>query len=402
MPGHDDREQDGGRSGSDRSSGLMPGRLAEIARRVYEGRLLPSEQVITFRQTERLFATRPVLRGGGPVQTLPRRATQIQDVAIRSGGKHYDLYDYLSRNRIAGALLLKGGEIAFEYYDFGNDPTTRWMSMSMAKSVSTTLIGAAVQQGLIGDVDEQLTVYLPELKSSAYDGVTIRQLLQMSSGVAWDDTHTEPASERRAMLELQIEQQPGAILRYMRQLKRVAAPGTAWNYNTGDTHVVGALLHAATGRWAADYLSERIWSRLGMEADASWWLESPDGLEVAGSGISATLRDYGRFGRFLLQDGVAGGERILPENWIREAVAPRNIGGKQVEYGYMWWPVAAPDGTFGNGAFSARGIFGQYIYINPAEQVVVVILSSRSKPKGAEAIPDNDFFNAAVETLKSP
>jgi hypothetical protein len=137
-----------------------------------------------------------------------------------------------------------------------------------------------------------------------------------------------------------------------------------------------------------------------MEAEATWWLESPDGLEIAGSGISATLRDYGRFGLFMMTDGVVNGRRVLPEGWVREATASRTVGGEPLDYGYMWWPVAGADGSFAQRAFSARGIFGQYIYVNPEEQVVIAVWSARSKPKGAEAILDNDFFNAAVEALR--
>jgi CubicO group peptidase (beta-lactamase class C family) len=271
--------------------------------------------------------------------------------------------------------------------------------MSMAKSLSTTLVGAAIHAGAIGSVDDPLTRFLPQLAGTAYDGVSIRHVLQMTSGVQWNDTHTDPRSERRRMLELQIEQRPDAILRYLSQLPRVAAPGAVWNYSTGETHVIGAVLRAATGRWAADYLSEKIWSRLGMESDASWWLEAPAGLEVAGSGVSATLRDYGRFGLFMLDDGVISGERVLPVGWVQEATAPQKIGGRRVDYGYMWWPVAGNDGSFADGAFSARGVFGQFLYVNPRRQVVIVVWSARSKPKGAEAIPDNAFFNAVVEAL---
>jgi CubicO group peptidase (beta-lactamase class C family) len=202
------------------------------------------------------------------------------------------------------------------------------------------------------------------------------------------------------MLDMQIAQQPGAILRYVAGQPRIAEPGTAWNYSTGETHVVGALLHAALGGWVADYLSEKIWAPFGMEADARWWLESPQGLEVAGSGISATLRDYGRFGQFILNDGVAGSARVLPDGWIREATLPRQVGGKRVDYGYMWWSVPDRRGGFDDEAFSARGIFGQYIYINPKHQIVVAVLSARAKPKGAEAILDNDFFNSVTEALR--
>lgn len=370
-----------------------------LARDAYAGKLFPDVQLRLFRDTQWEFATRTIARGGA-VQELPRADIQLQDLVVQSRGVEYDLPDYLSRNRIAGLLLMKRGRIAFEHYDLGTDVNTRWISMSMAKSVSTTLIGAAIQDKIIEGVDEQLTRYLPELRGTSYDGVSIRHLLQMTSGVRWDDTHTDANSERRRMLDLQIAQQPGAIMKFLASQSRVAAPGSVWNYSTGETHVVGALVRAATGMWCADYLSQKIWSKVGMQSDATWWLEAPGGLEVAGSGINATLRDYARFGLFMANGGVIGNERVLPEGWIAEATQPRQVGSARVDYGYMWWPVARPNGSFADGAFSARGIFGQYIYINPREQVIVVVLSARSKPKGAEAIADNDFFNSAVSALK--
>ncbi|HEY8353220.1 MAG TPA: serine hydrolase [Sphingomonadales bacterium] len=365
-------------------------------RRAYAGKLFPDLQVSTFRNIDRLFPTRTVKRGE-KVLELPQHHRQLEDFPIPANGTVYDIYDYVSRNRVTGLLILKDGRIAMEYYGAGNDRATRWMSMSVAKSISSTLVGAAIRDGYIGGLEDQLTRYLPELEGSGYDGVTVRELLQMTSGVHWDETHTNPNSERSAVLELQIGQQPGAIMRYMASLPRVAAPGTRWNYSTGETHVVGALLHAATGRWVSDYLTDKIWSKLGMERDASWWLESPDGLEVAGSGISATLRDYARFGLFIMNDGIIDGERVLPEGWVREAGSPRMIGGAQVDYGFMWWPVKGPDGSYEG--FAARGIFGQFIYVNPRARVVVAVWSARAKPRFAEVILDNDFFNAVVEAL---
>jgi CubicO group peptidase (beta-lactamase class C family) len=368
-------------------------------RLAYEGKLFPSDQIRMFRASERVFASR-VVRRGSESQPLPRTPMSFADLRIRSREQDYDLCDYISRNRIAGLLILKNGRICFEHYEFGNDASTRWMSMSMAKSISSALVGAAIQDGLIGSVDDAITRYLPELNGSGYDGVSIRHVLQMTSGVRWDDTHTDPASERRQMLELQIAQQPGAIMRYVAGLPRIAEPGTVWNYSTGETHIVGALVRAATGKWCADYLSEKIWSKCGMEADATWWLESPQGLEVAGSGISATLRDYARIGLFMMNDGAINGRPVLAAGWARESGASREIGGKRVDYGYMWWAVPAADGSLADGAYSARGIFGQFIYINPRERVVVAVISARAKPKNAEVILDNDLFNAAVAALR--
>lgn len=367
--------------------------------RAYSGELMPEEQVRTFSHTDLAFATREIHRGG-EVKPLQYHDQSLSNYPISTSNGVFDLFDYVSRNRVVGLLIKRAGKVVLEQYELGISPHSRWMSMSMAKSVSTVLVGTAIKDGYISSVDEQLVHYLPGLSGSAYDGVTIRHLMQMTSGAKWDDTHTDPASERRRMLALQIEQKPGAIMEYMASLKRAATPGSVWNYSTGETHIVGALVHAATGKWLSDYLSERIWSRLGMEANANWWLESQDGLEVAGSGISTTLRDYTRFASFILDQGVIDGHRILPTGWVREMGASRIINGQRLDYGYMWWPVPGPDGSLEDGAFSARGIFGQYIYINPKQQLTISVLSSRSKPKHAEAILDNDFFNATVTALR--
>ena len=152
------------------------------------------------------------------------------------------------------------------------------------------LIGDAIKDSYIKSINDPITVYLPKLAGSAYEGVTVRNLLQMASGVKWDETYTNPASDRRRMLEAQVAGKPGSILELMSKLPRAGEPGTIWNYNTGETQVVGELIRAAVKRPVAQYLSERIWSKFGMESDATWWVESPNGQEISGSGLSATLR----------------------------------------------------------------------------------------------------------------
>jgi len=366
---------------------------------IYDGALMPGIQVNTFRNIDRLFATGAV-RQGGKVLPLPAAQKPLENFKFESNGKPYDLYDYVSLNRVSGLLVIKDGKIAHENYQLGNTEDTRWMSMSVVKSITATLVGAAIQDGHIKSIDDLIVQYLPELKGSAYDGVSVRNLLQMASGVGWNETYTDPKSDRRRMLEVQNAQTPGGVLALMAKRPRAAEPGARWNYSTGETHVAGALVRAAVGKPVSQYLSERIWSKVGMESDATWWLESPDGLEVGGSGLSATLRDYGRFGLFLLNDGVAGDERILPEGWIEEAGSPKTIDGKQVDYGYMLWPIPESKGTPNEGAFEARGIFGQHVYMNPRENVVIVVWGALPKPQGMAPIKDNDFFAAAVEALK--
>ena len=355
-------------------------------REIYDGHLYADIQANTFRNIDRLFPTR-LVRRGATAQTFPVRMQSLTDFRVNTNNSSYDVYDVLSLNRVSGLLILHRGEIVFEQYLLGNDEHTRWMSMSVVKSITATLIGAAIRDGYIDSIDDPIVRYLPRLRDSAYDGVTIRQLLQMSSGVAWNETYTDPASDRRRMLEAQIGQQPGAILDLMAALPRAAEPGTRWNYSTGETHVVGALLQAAIDQPLADYLSEKIWSTAGMQADANWWLESPGGLEVGGSGLSATLRDYARFGQFMLDDGVIDGERVLPEGWVAEASSRQLVGGERVDYGYMWWPLHGQ-------SYSAIGIFGQFVFVDPDKQLVVAMWSAQPKPLDRHGVDEYAFLEA--------
>jgi CubicO group peptidase (beta-lactamase class C family) len=366
---------------------------------VYSGTLRPDLQVSTFRHIDRLFPTRVVSRGAS-AYPLPVSDHTLTNVHFTSQGRKYDLFDYLSLNRVSGLLVIKDGKIVLEDYELGNTEKTRWVSMSMVKSISSTLVGAATQDGYIASLDDPIAKYLPQLKDSAYEGASIRNVLQMASGVKWDETYVDPKSDRRHMLNLQLEQKPGTILQFMASLPRAGAPGTIWNYSTGETHVIGALIHAAVKRPVAEYLSEKIWSKFGMESDATWWLESPGGLEVGGSGLSATLRDYGRFGEFVLHGGKAGDTQVVPKNWFSEAGTSKQVGGKLVDYGYMWWTFGPTSDPVHQGAFRAQGIFGQSIYINPRERVVIVTWSARPKPTGTNTVNDDDFQAGVVTALR--
>lgn len=361
-------------------------------RQVYDGQLFPDLQVNTFRNIDRLFATRTVKAGNVPFP-LPAGERRLQNFQFEARGKTCDLYDFMALNRVAGLLVVKDGAVAFEQYALGNDEHTRWMSMSVVKSIAATLVGVAIQDGFIDSLDDPLTRYLPQFAGSAYDGVNIRQLLHMASGVAWNETYTDPASDRRAMLEAQIAQRPGAILELMAGLECAAAPGTRWNYSTGETSVVGALVNAATGESVASYLSRKIWQPFGMETDANWWLDAPGGQEIGGSGLSATLRDYARFGLFMLNNGEIDGESILPPGWVQEATAWPTIGGQLVDYGYMWW-------LLDEGAYAAIGIFGQFIYVHPEDNLVIAMWGAQPKPEGKDAVDEYLFFNALVAALR--
>ena len=369
-------------------------------RQLYDGTMLPGVEVATFSHSDRLQPVRVVRRGKSSLE-LRKSAKPFPAVHFDAQGHHYDMYDYLAHNRVAGILVLKNGEIAFEDYELGTGPDTHWLSFSMAKSISSTLVGAALVDGLISSLDDPVVRYVPTLKGSAYDGVSVRQVLTMSSGVRWDETYTDPKSDRRKMLELQLKGKPGELLSYMGSLPRAAQPGSAWNYSTGETFVLGAVVEGATHRRLPDYLSEKIWSPAGMEQDATWWVDGPDGLAWAGSGIGATLRDYGRIALIAANEGRLNGRQIVPEGWFKEAGAAHEIGGKTVPYGYMWW-IMPQTVQIHVGAFLAVGIFGQYMYINPREHLAIVVLSARPKPDDnslADSSDDGEFVTAVAAAL---
>lgn len=368
-------------------------------RQMYNGALTPEMAVNTFRNIDRLFPTRTVSHSAHP-KPLPLSDTPFRDVRFRDGDSSYTLERYLDLNRVAAMLILKDGRIALERYRYGNSERTRWMSMSVAKSITSTLIGAALAQHRIGSLADPVTKYVTSLAGSAYDGVSVRDILMMSSGVRWNETYTDSSSDRRHLLEAQIAQRPGAAMHLMGALARAAKPGFVNNYSTGETQVAGEIVRSATGQSLADYLADRIWSRYGMEADAKWWLDSPDGHEIGGSGFSATLRDYARFGQFFLDGAIAGGEHIVPAGWVHEATTPKTLrDGHELPYGYFWWPGTTLSERR-DGAFEANGIFGQHIYINPAAHVVIVVWGAQTKPTGAHIVDDWKFFDAVAEQLR--
>ena len=361
------------------------------------------EQLRLFRDMRELYPTRPVKRGR-VVSELIRG--EPLDMIYRSDGQERDIDAFMQRYRAAGLLILKRGAVVCERYGLGQTPETPWISFSMAKSISSTLVGAAIQDGLIASIDEPVVRTVPELRGSAYEGVSIRNVLQMSSGVRWNETYLDPLSDRRQLLALQAAEEPGAVLGYLRHLARAAEPGTTFNYNTAETFLLGSILVGAVKRPLSDYLSEKIWQPCGMEADAYWQLESPDGLEFAGSGLSATLRDYARFAALVLADGVVDGNRVLPQGWMAAstsitpggALEPGKLAGfEPLGYGYQWWTFPSPPGRR---IFAALGIFGQQIYVDVEEHLVIVLTGAWPQPiDHPSRFESYDFFSAVTLAL---
>lgn len=376
---------------------MTPQAAARLTR-FYDGTLLPDEMIEVMTTDQGWFPSR-VIRAGGTVRDFADHPGGLPPIRIADQARVFDLYDYLTTNAIAGLVILKRGQMVFQTGQRGVGPETLWHSCSLAKSIAATLVGVALKEGAIRSLDDPVSHYVAV--EGGYRAVTLRQLLRMNSGIRWNEDYVDPASDRRRLLAVQSRWQPGGILGFMKDLPAATPPGGAWTYNTGESYLVGAVMEAATGVSLADYLSDRIWSRAGMAMDARWWSEAPDGLTISGSGMNACLGDYARFGQFVLDGGRIGDEHLLPDGWVAEAGAPYRIGDRVVPYGYMWWVPELPDPILA-GSFQAEGIYGQYIHINPAEELVVVVASARAKPGYRRRLEINDdaFFAAVARALK--
>jgi CubicO group peptidase (beta-lactamase class C family) len=266
----------------------------------------------------------------------------------------------------------------------GSGPESHRTSYSAAKSMTSTLVGAALHDGAIGSLDDRCDLYLPRLRGSAYEGVTVRDVMRMCSGVAWSEEGDGQADAGRLQLAL-ASQRPGAVLDLACTLPRAQSQGAVFNYSTVESCVLGVVVAAATGRPLADYCAETIWGPAGMEANGYWALETDGGQELGGFGVSACLRDVGRFGLLVLEDGEAfSGRRVLPPGWRDLAGQPdsaptafgRLMPGSPMGYGYHWWALPHVPTGIHAGAFLASGSFGQYIYVHPTAQVIAVIQSA--------------------------
>lgn len=280
-----------------------------------------------------------------------------------------DIDAFMESQRAAALLIVQDGKVRLERYGLDFGPEGRWTSFSVAKSVTSTLVGAAIKDGYIRSIDDMVSDYIPDLKGSAYDHVTVRQLLTMTSGVRWSEDYGDPQSD--VALFNSHKPAPGvdATVSYMRQLPAEAEPGSKWVYKTGETNLIGVLVSSATGKNLSDYLSEKIWKPFGMEQDASWILGAT-GHEISGCCMQASTRDFARIGLFILNGGLVDGEAILPAGWIQDATANQvGVARPGYGYGYQWW-------TFDDGSFMARGIFGQGIFIDPERQLVIASNSS--------------------------
>jgi CubicO group peptidase (beta-lactamase class C family) len=297
---------------------------------------------------------------------------ELPEYFALDGGAH-NTAEYLDHSRSTGLVVLRDDEILYEHYWLGHSENGRHISWSVAKSFVSALLGIALSEGRFAGIEEPITRYLPELAGSGYDGVRIKDILQMSSGVGFNEDYADYNSDINRFGRTIALGTPMAD--FVVTLRRARTPGTYHHYVSIDTQVLGMLLHRVTDQSLADYLQSRLWEPLGMEHDAAWLLDST-GMEVALGGLNAALRDYARFGLLYLDGGRWHGRQIVPAQWVVDSTrpdAPHLQPGKDNPasssswgYGYQWW-IPDPD----QGDFLAAGIYNQYIYVNPAARVVI-------------------------------
>ncbi|MDJ0643695.1 MAG: serine hydrolase [Erythrobacter sp.] len=310
-----------------------------------------------FRDMESWFAGHEV-----PAAT---RTRILQPGEPLSADLQSDLRELLEQTNAAGIMVLQGGRIRFEGYGLGLGEQDRWTSFSVAKSFTSTLLGAAVKDGFIASLDDPVTQYIPELAGSAYDGVSVRHIATMTSGVAWNEDYTDPNSDVAQMNRFVVEYGPDAIVAQMKTLEREAQPGEKWVYKTGETNLIGLLVENAVGLPLAEYAQEKIVEPAGFAGDL-FWMVDPRGGNIGGCCLSLRLSDYARMGQFALE----GGKDTVPVGWFAEAGDSLvDFGDSGFGYGYQWWTY--PDGNYG-----AQGIFGQAITIVPEKQLVLAVVSN--------------------------
>jgi CubicO group peptidase (beta-lactamase class C family) len=309
---------------------------------------------------------------GGAVAPLAA-ASQAADIHYRYRNIAYTLDEYLERRRVTGLLVLKNGEVVAERYRYARTPQARFLSFSMAKSVTSLLVGIALDKGLIASLDDPAEKYVAALAGSGYGGTSIRNLLRMSSGLKFTENYD--GNDDIARLSRSISgsgPRPVPLLRTFNERLRPA--GEKFVYATAETEVLGRVLTAATGRSMTELTSEWLWQALGAERDALWRV-GVDGQELAGSGFAATLRDWARLGRLLAEDGKVGGRQVVPLDYLLQATdatrqppafAP-GTATPQLGYGYQFWLLPLKTRTF-----VLQGIHGQAIYVQPATGVVMV------------------------------
>ena len=304
---------------------------------------------------------------------FPRKENILLPEIFECDGEQFGLSHYLDSSYTQGFLVIQADTITYENYWRGQKEYSTHISWSVAKSFTSALFGIAMEEGHIKSVEERVDSYVPILKGSGFEGVLIRDVLEMSSGIGFDETYSDPNSDINRWWNgfMKGESQD----EFAATLKNELLPGTYNRYISINTHVLGMILVKATGKSITDYMQEKLWAPLGTEYDA-FWLTDAEGMEMVLGGLNATLRDYAKLGQLYLHKGRFRDKQIVPAAWIEKSVNPsaehlqphsKNSSSPEFGYGYQWW---IPDGE--EGEIMAIGVFNQYIYINPTTKTVIV------------------------------
>lgn len=291
---------------------------------------------------------------------------------------------YLASSNAAGIMVLQDGRVRYEKYALGFGPEGRWTSFSVAKSFTSTLLGAAVKDGFIASMDDPVTRYLPRLAGTAYEGVSVEQLATMTSGVKWNEDYADANSDVAKMLQVAPVAGESQAITYARTLTREAPAGRKWVYKTLETNLIGDLVAAASGRSLAAYAKEKIVGPAGFAGPMFWMTDLTRG-NIGGCCLSLRLSDYARFGQFALD----GGQPSVPAGWFVNAGAAQVDLGKGYGYGYQWW-------TYPGASYGAQGIFGQSITLDPERLLVIAIVSTWPRATGR---PLSDARRALLDTV---
>lgn len=348
---------------------------------------------LTFHNMDEIFDTRRV-DNAAPVWKLPRAEAKL-DFTYTYNGATRSADAALERTFTNALVIVKHGRIVAEVYRNGTDENTHFMSFSMAKSITATLIGLAIADGHIHSVDDLITQYVPDLKGTAYEGVTLKQALMMRSGADFDERYDfdRPGLASAAFEEALVENKY-RFASFAKVLTRAHAPGEHFNYSTIETCVLGWVLERATQQSISHYMAERLWKPAGMESHGFWILDGAPavGREFNGAGFNAVARDYARFGLMMLRDGKAQSKQIVPAAWIKEATVPTAREpvepGQSLGYQYQWWTLVDSE------AYVALGLQGQFIYVDPATETVVVKLSYFPPGNDDAELETVDFLRA--------
>ena len=337
-----------------------------------------------FKNIRGLLPTRIINKSDYPL-SLSYGLDDFSDISYRYKNNTYTIQDYINKFKVGGLIILRNGKILHEEYNFGNNQESRWISFSVTKSVTSMLLGAAIKDGFIKNVEEPVVTYLPHLIDSSYRDVTIKQVLHMSSGIKWNEDYTDPYSDVSLASGLNSLE----LYSYLNKLGKSSNPGEKFNYNTGEANLIGGIVRSAIGNNLSTYLEQKIWKPFGMEHDAYWVLDNNYSLELGGCCINATLRDYSRIGLFAMNKGITReGISVLPTNWIDESTNPSN---NLKYYGYQWW-LDGPEYE----SFYADGIFGQFIWIDPSSKIVVAMQSVWDSAASQESMDHRRNFMIAL------